>query len=78
MGVEPFLAGSALDCIVAQRLARKLCDRCKRAYSPDHQQLEIMGWDLSGIELPEELFQAEGCQVCGKTGLWVGSLSTRS
>ena len=29
MGVEPFLVGSALDCVVAQRLARRLCDRCK-------------------------------------------------
>lgn len=68
MGVEPFLAGSALDCIVAQRLARKLCDRCKSAYAPDHEQLKSMGWDFSGIELPGELFRAEGCQVCGKTG----------
>ena len=33
MGVEPFLVGSALDCIVAQRLARRLCDRCKRSYA---------------------------------------------
>ncbi|MDJ0347743.1 ATPase, T2SS/T4P/T4SS family [Cryobacterium sp. PH29-G1] len=29
MGIEPFLVGSALDCVVAQRLARRLCDRCK-------------------------------------------------
>ncbi len=68
MGVEPFLTGSALDCIVAQRLARKLCDRCKKAYRPDQQQLESMGWDFSGIELPEEIFGAQGCHVCGKTG----------
>ena len=34
MGVEPFLVGSALDCVVAQRLARRLCDRCK---VPDHR-----------------------------------------
>ena len=68
MGVEPFLAGSSLDCIVAQRLARKLCDRCKQSFQPDHEQLAGMGWDLSGIELPDELFRAEGCQVCGKTG----------
>ena len=31
MDIEPFLVGSALDCVVAQRLARRLCDRCKRA-----------------------------------------------
>ena len=32
MDIEPFLVGSALDCVVAQRLARRLCDRCKAAY----------------------------------------------
>ena len=30
MGIEPFLVGSAIDCVVAQRLARMLCDECKR------------------------------------------------
>src|SRR4051812_50137281 len=37
MDIEPFLVGSALDCVVAQRLARRLCDRCKQpsAYVPD-------------------------------------------
>jgi type IV pilus assembly protein PilB len=68
MGVEPFLAGSSLDCVVAQRLARKLCERCKKGFHPDREQLAEMGWDFSGIELPDEIFRAEGCQVCGKTG----------
>ncbi|MGC8626846.1 MAG: GspE/PulE family protein [Acidimicrobiales bacterium] len=68
MGVEPFLVGSALDCIVAQRLARKLCDRCKVAYPVDRRKLEGLGWDLAGLELPKELYRAEGCQVCNKTG----------
>ena len=35
MGIEPFLVGSALDCVLAQRLARRLCDKCKEAYTPD-------------------------------------------
>ncbi len=68
MGVEPFLAGSSLDCVVAQRLARKLCERCKQGFSPDREQLLEMGWDFTGIELPDELFRAVGCQACGKTG----------
>ena len=68
MGVEPFLVGSSLDCVVAQRLARKLCERCKQGFRPDRGQLAEMGWDFSGIELPDEIFRAEGCQVCGKTG----------
>ena len=68
MGVEPFLVGSALDCIVAQRLARKLCDRCKQAYPVEKEKLVSMGWEAVGIELPSQLFRAGGCQVCGKTG----------
>ncbi|MGO9658472.1 MAG: GspE/PulE family protein, partial [Acidimicrobiales bacterium] len=62
MGVEPFLVGSALDCIVAQRLARRLCDRCKQVYPVEKHKLVAMGWDVSGLELPEQLFRAVGCQ----------------
>ncbi|HTV11202.1 MAG TPA: ATPase, T2SS/T4P/T4SS family [Acidimicrobiales bacterium] len=68
MGVEPFLVGSALDCIVAQRLARKLCERCKEGYPAEREKLMSMGWDTVGIEFPERLFRPVGCQVCGKTG----------
>jgi type IV pilus assembly protein PilB len=34
MGIEPFLVGSALDCVLAQRLARRLCTRCRQEYRP--------------------------------------------
>ena len=68
MGVEPFLVGSALDCIVAQRLARKLCERCKQAYPAQTEHLAGLGWDLTGLEIPDVLFRANGCQACGKTG----------
>jgi len=68
MGVEPFLVGSALDCIVAQRLARKLCERCKQPFPVEKDKLAAMGWDLTGITVPEEFFRSVGCQVCGKTG----------
>ncbi|MHB1499505.1 MAG: GspE/PulE family protein [Acidimicrobiales bacterium] len=66
MGVEPFLVGSALDCVVAQRLARKLCERCKEAYEPEEGALAALGWEV--VELPEKLYRAVGCQVCGNTG----------
>ncbi|MGH9106644.1 MAG: GspE/PulE family protein [Acidimicrobiales bacterium] len=68
MGVEPFLVGSALDCIVAQRLARRLCERCKEAYPVEKQKLVSLGWETVGVEFPEELFRSAGCQVCSKTG----------
>jgi type IV pilus assembly protein PilB len=66
MGVEPFLVGSSLDCIVAQRLARKLCPKCKEHYAPTAADLEAVGWD--GEDDPPELFRAVGCGACGRTG----------
>jgi type IV pilus assembly protein PilB len=72
MGVEPFLVASALDCIVAQRLARRLCDKCKQAYQPAPGELEASGWsleaDIDGLGEPETLYRPVGCSTCGKTG----------
>jgi type IV pilus assembly protein PilB len=70
MGVEPFLVTSALDCVVAQRLARRLCDHCKEPYQPTEAELTEAGWaldELSGSEWPV-LQRAVGCSSCGKTG----------
>ena len=39
MGIEPFLVGSALDSVLAQRLARRLCSKCKEEYQPTEQEL---------------------------------------
>jgi type IV pilus assembly protein PilB len=67
MGVEPFLVGSALDCVVAQRLARRLCDKCKEAYQPEEAELSALGWSVEE-STPETFFRAVGCGACGKTG----------
>jgi len=70
MGVEPFLVASALDCIVAQRLARRLCQKCKEGYTPSTAELLAAGWGEEDLaELPE-VFRAGGCQACGKTGYY--------
>jgi type IV pilus assembly protein PilB len=70
MGVEPFLVASALDCIVAQRLARKLCEKCKEPYQPSGTELQSAGWDqeLFGDGEQPELFRANGCAACSRTG----------
>jgi type IV pilus assembly protein PilB len=66
MGVEAYLVASALDCVVAQRLARKLCERCREEYEPTEAELEGAGVSPdSGIE---RLFRPVGCPACGKTG----------
>jgi len=70
MGVEPFLVISALDCVVAQRLARKLCDRCREEYEPTHAELTEAGWPaaLLKAEGAPTLYRAVGCAACSRTG----------
>jgi type IV pilus assembly protein PilB len=68
MGVEPFLVGSALDCVVAQRLARKLCGRCREAYEPTEAELLEAGYLESEAEQIDQMYRPVGCQNCGKTG----------
>jgi type IV pilus assembly protein PilB len=68
MGVEPFLVTSTLSCVVAQRLARRLCDRCKKPYKPSQAELrEVFGPEWR-FELPEKLYQSVGCTPCSNTG----------
>jgi type IV pilus assembly protein PilB len=68
MGIEPFLVGSALDAVVAQRLARRLCDRCKGTYLPDVAELTAMGFPLTAKGEAPVLYQPVGCSVCSNTG----------
>jgi type IV pilus assembly protein PilB len=73
MGVEPFLVGSAVDCVVAQRLARRLCDKCKQPYLPEHRELAAVGWDFELLGMPDSnttLFRPQGCGACGGTGYY--------
>jgi type IV pilus assembly protein PilB len=69
MDIEPFLVGSALDCVVAQRLARRLCEKCKTPYQHDAQELVNLrvGWDPSTMAMPT-LFRPAGCTSCSNTG----------
>ena len=68
MGIEPFLVGSALDCVLAQRLARRLCDKCKEPYEPEPDRLTGVGFPWQpGEEIPK-LYRPIGCTSCSKTG----------
>jgi type IV pilus assembly protein PilB len=68
MGVEQFLVASALDCVVAQRLARKLCDRCKEPYRPNEPELQAAGFPEHTWADIVELYRPVGCTSCAKTG----------
>ncbi|MFN8174162.1 MAG: ATPase, T2SS/T4P/T4SS family [Solirubrobacteraceae bacterium] len=65
MGVEPFLVASAIDCVVAQRLARRLCDACKQEQLVDSEALRANGFDAeSGMTA----WEPKGCPRCAGTG----------
>jgi type IV pilus assembly protein PilB len=65
MGIEPFLVSSALDCVVAQRLARTLCSNCKRRTILSREVLEDHGFHaISDVEAYEPV----GCTRCTNSG----------
>ncbi len=66
MGIEPFLVASAIECVVAQRLARRLCDECKRPVKITAEELF-----RSGFRIPWgwiEAFEPGGCVRCKGSG----------
>ena len=70
MGVEPFLVGSALDCVLAQRLTRQLCENCLRGLlsdsrGPGADRLHRSGQPPNG---KVRFRRAVGCQACSRTG----------
>jgi type IV pilus assembly protein PilB len=66
MGVEPFLVASAVDCVVAQRLARRLCEHCKKPVAVDGRIVREHGYDIDEPEM--HVFEPGGCSRCGGTG----------
>jgi len=67
MGLEPYLVSSAVDCVVAQRLIRRLCDRCKIPSFPTKGDFDALGWDEDD-DLGFDLYQPVGCPACSRTG----------
>ncbi len=68
MGIEPFLVSSAIDGILAQRLMRVLCDRCKELYAPTEEALREAGIPLLNDGTVPKLYRPVGCTNCSKTG----------
>ncbi len=68
MGIEPFLVGSAVDCVLAQRLARRVCSRCVEMVRPEPEMLKAAGFSDDIVEERPEVPQAMGCSHCSNTG----------
>ena len=68
MGLEPFLVGSAVDGVLAQRLARRLCKKCKEPYEPTPEALVQARFPWQDGEPLPTLYRPAGCSACSKTG----------
>jgi type IV pilus assembly protein PilB len=70
MGVEPFLTGSAVTAVLAQRLARKLCSQCCEMYTPSVDELikAKVSPDVAAMTDGMALYRKRGCPRCGQTG----------
>ncbi|MGB9856573.1 MAG: type IV-A pilus assembly ATPase PilB [Dictyoglomaceae bacterium] len=70
MGIEPFLISSSLLGVVAQRLVRKICPRCKTPYEPTPEDLEVLKANLPDKFDPEKLtlYKGKGCGYCNNKG----------
>jgi type IV pilus assembly protein PilB len=71
MGVEPFVVASSLTAVLAQRLARKLCEHCRQPYEPTSDELAKVGLDASTTEL----WRPGSCDQCtrgyrGRVGIF--------
>src|SRR5213079_1304146 len=70
MGVEPFLTGSAVSAVLAQRLARKLCTHCCELYTPSMDELirARVSPEIAALTDGMALYRKRGCPRCNRTG----------
>jgi general secretion pathway protein E/type IV pilus assembly protein PilB len=67
IGVKPFLVASSLRATMAQRLVRTICEDCKEAYTPEEQDLNILGPGAAQLDTVQ-LYKGRGCNKCALTG----------
>ena len=67
IGVKPFLVASSIRAIMAQRLVRRICDKCKEPYTPEEAELRLLGPAAQQLAAAQ-LFHGKGCADCAFTG----------
>jgi type II secretory ATPase GspE/PulE/Tfp pilus assembly ATPase PilB-like protein len=67
MGVAPFLVSSAVAAVMAQRLIRRLCNRCKAPHVPTAVEMDSVGLDPLKLQ-GRTIYRATGCDDCRRTG----------
>ncbi len=70
IGVPPFLVGSSILLVMAQRLVRKICPKCKEEYQPDKTELAMLNMTDEELERYKDIkfYQGKGCINCRNTG----------
>jgi type II secretory ATPase GspE/PulE/Tfp pilus assembly ATPase PilB-like protein len=68
MGVEPFLLASSLEAVLAQRLVRKICPKCKEPYKPDEHLIKNLNGSMK-IKPDATFYHGAGCNDCNHTGM---------
>ena len=66
IGIAPFLVGSCLNLVMAQRLVRRICTNCKEEYEPTKEELVLVGLEPGKVDGP--LYKGKGCAECRNTG----------
>ncbi len=67
IGVQPFLVGSCLNMVMAQRLVRRICKECTEEYTPTKEELAMIQLDAKRLN-GGKLFRGKGCAECRQTG----------
>jgi len=67
IGIKPFLVGSCLNLVMAQRLVRTICPHCKEDYEPTQEELDLFNLDISQLK-DGKLYRGRGCSHCRRTG----------
>jgi type IV pilus assembly protein PilB len=68
MGVEPYLLASTVNLVIAQRLVRRICDRCKEPVAMDEEILSRLKINADAIGKDAVFYHGKGCNACGRTG----------
>jgi type IV pilus assembly protein PilB len=68
MGIDPFLVSASVDCVLAQRLLRQVCPKCREPERPSGEELRTAGFNVEEMESIPTVYRAVGCGHCSKTG----------
>ncbi|MDP4612028.1 MAG: GspE/PulE family protein [Opitutales bacterium] len=68
LGIEPYMVAPSILAVVAQRLAARICDNCKRSYTPDPEVLNRYFDDMDQVSVTPVFYDGRGCSHCRNTG----------